>query len=235
MWSWSPMSFFRSKRRRVVEELAGLPQEEGLGVHAGLLALGQFGEHGGLGGLQHAIETAEDGERQDDLAVFGLLVVAAQEIGDGPDEGGEIGVGHAGWLLARGTGRAVAWRRVPGLTEAAVFTAISVYLSVGRAGGPPRKGRTRRPADSISSPPRSYRGREPKGIAYHRGRDLATKPTADQRRRFRSRTASGTMRDMIGITIFALIGRGNGPAWFSAVTLLVFLALLAYVMWWRDR
>ncbi|MDP2823101.1 MAG: hypothetical protein Q8O52_10565 [Sulfuritalea sp.] len=51
--------------------------------------------HGGLGGFQHAVETAQDGERENDLAVFGLLVITAQEIGDGPDEGREVGVGHA--------------------------------------------------------------------------------------------------------------------------------------------
>ena len=83
------------ERRGVVEKLAGLAQQERFGIHLGLLAFGQFGKHGGLGGFQHAIEPAQHGERQDDLAVFGLLVVAAQQIGDGPDEGGEIGVAHA--------------------------------------------------------------------------------------------------------------------------------------------
>ena len=84
------------QRRRVVEELARLAQQERLGIQLGLLALGQFGEHGGFGRFKHAIEPAQNGERQDDLAVFGLLVVAAQEIGDGPDEGGKIGVAHSG-------------------------------------------------------------------------------------------------------------------------------------------
>ena len=36
----------------------------------------------------------QDGERQDHLALFGLLEVAAEEIGDGPDEGGEVGIRH---------------------------------------------------------------------------------------------------------------------------------------------
>ena len=58
----------------VVEELAGLAQEEGLGVQPGLLAADLFDEHGGLGGLQHAIEAAEHSERQNDLAVFGLAL-----------------------------------------------------------------------------------------------------------------------------------------------------------------
>ena len=135
------------QRRRVVEKLAGLPQEERLGVHAGLLALGQLGEHGGLGGFQHAIETAEDRERQDDLAVFGLLVVAAQEIGDGPDEGGEIGVAHAGSLLRRGSGK---W-----------------------AGPADRRRKVEggSPAGSISSRPRCDHDREPEGIVYRGGRD----------------------------------------------------------------
>ena len=100
------------ERRGVVEELAGFPQEERLGVQPGLLALGQLGEHGGLGGLQHAIETAKDGERQNDLAVFGLLVVAAQEIGDGPDEGGKIRVGHVEWFL-RNESESVGYFRGP--------------------------------------------------------------------------------------------------------------------------
>ncbi len=34
--------------------------------------------------FQDALQAAQHGERQDDLAVVGLLVVAAQEIGDGP-------------------------------------------------------------------------------------------------------------------------------------------------------
>ena len=83
------------ERRRVVEELARLAQQERLGIQPGLLALRQLGQHGGLGGLQHAVEPPQHGERQDDLAVFGLLVVAAQQIGDGPDEGGEVGIAHS--------------------------------------------------------------------------------------------------------------------------------------------
>jgi hypothetical protein len=37
-------------------------------------------------GLENAVETAEDREWKDDLSVFGLLVIATEEIGDGPDE-----------------------------------------------------------------------------------------------------------------------------------------------------
>src|SRR5579862_9433380 len=83
------------ERRRVEEQLARLPQQERLRVHARLFSCGQFRQHRGLGGLQHAVQPSQHGERQDDLAVLGLLVVAAQQICDGPDERGEIGIGHA--------------------------------------------------------------------------------------------------------------------------------------------
>ena len=56
--------------------------------------LGVLGEHGGFGRLQHAVEAAQDGEREDDLAVVRLLVIAAEEVGDGPNKGGEVGIGH---------------------------------------------------------------------------------------------------------------------------------------------
>jgi hypothetical protein len=90
------MSFFQVERRGVVEKPAGFPQEEGLWIQPGLLALLLFREHRGLCGLEHAIQPAQDSEREDDLPVFRLLVVAAQEIGDGPEEGGEIGIAQAG-------------------------------------------------------------------------------------------------------------------------------------------
>ena len=58
------------------------------------------GEHLCLGGLKDAVEPAEQDERQDDSAVLGLLVVAAQQVGDGPDEARVIvdrppGLSHA--------------------------------------------------------------------------------------------------------------------------------------------
>jgi hypothetical protein len=48
------------------------------------------GEDLGLGGLEDAVEASERDERQDDSAILGLLVVAAQQIGDGPDEAGVV-------------------------------------------------------------------------------------------------------------------------------------------------
>ena len=47
-------------------------------------------EHRLLGRLQHAVQAAQHGQRQDDLAVLGLLVVAPQQVGDRPDERGVV-------------------------------------------------------------------------------------------------------------------------------------------------
>jgi len=51
-------------------------------------------KHRCLSRLQHAVQSPQDCEREDDLAVVALLVVAAQEVSDGPDEGREVGVGQ---------------------------------------------------------------------------------------------------------------------------------------------
>lgn len=88
----------------VAEGLAGPAQEERLGVQAGLGLGRQFGQHGRLGWFQHAVQAAQDGERQDDPAVLGLLVIAAQEVGDGPDERGKVGLCHAALLSSSGLG-----------------------------------------------------------------------------------------------------------------------------------
>ena len=60
---------------------------------------GMFLQHGGLGRREDAIEPAQDGERQDDLAVFVPLVGAAEQIADAPDESGDLGVRFGGHLL----------------------------------------------------------------------------------------------------------------------------------------
>ncbi len=57
---------------------------------------GVFLERGGLRRRENATEAAQDGERQDDLAVFVPLVGPAQEIADAPDEAGELGMGFGG-------------------------------------------------------------------------------------------------------------------------------------------
>ena len=86
---------FQVEGRGVVKELAGFAQQERLGVDLGGGAFLQLREHGSFGAFQHAIQSAQDGERQDDLAIFRLFVIAAQEVGHGPDDGGKIGVAHA--------------------------------------------------------------------------------------------------------------------------------------------
>ena len=77
------------QRRDVVEVQAGLALDEGFEGDAGRLSGGVFLERGSLAGREHAVQPAQHGERQNDAAVFALLEVAAQAVGDGPDEGGE--------------------------------------------------------------------------------------------------------------------------------------------------
>ena len=64
----------------------------------------------GPGGLQDAVEPAEQDERQDDTPVLGPLVVAAQQIGDGPDEARVVvgrGVDRGGVRGGAGLGQVV--------------------------------------------------------------------------------------------------------------------------------
>jgi len=75
--------------RGVVEAVPGRAQQERFRIQAGLGALVQLGQHFGLGRRKHAVQTPQHGERQDDLAVFRLLVVTAQQVGNRPDKGGQ--------------------------------------------------------------------------------------------------------------------------------------------------
>lgn len=84
------------ERGDVCEALPGLAQDEGLGVDAHALPQGDLGQHRILGGRQHAVASSQHGKGQDHLAVVRQLVFAAQEVGDGPQEGGQGG-------LVRGT------------------------------------------------------------------------------------------------------------------------------------
>ena len=77
------------QRRDVVEVQAGLALDERLKRDACRLPGGVFLELGSLAGREHAVQSAQHGERKDDADVFALLEVAAQAVGDGPDEGGE--------------------------------------------------------------------------------------------------------------------------------------------------
>ena len=80
---------FQVEGRRVDETEPGDAQQGGLGVNAERLLGRLLGQHSGLRGGKHAVQPAQHGEREDDAAVFGQLVVAAKQIGDGPDKGGQ--------------------------------------------------------------------------------------------------------------------------------------------------
>lgn len=94
-----PHQLFHVERGRVIEKLPRLPQQERLGIHPGLRPDVEFLQDRGLGRFEHAIQPPEDGERQNDLPILGLLVVPAEEIGDGPDKRGKIRIGHNGFRL----------------------------------------------------------------------------------------------------------------------------------------
>jgi hypothetical protein len=86
--------------RRIVKTLASFAEEEGLGREILLLFGGKFGKDRGFRGFEDAVESAEDSERKDDLAIFGLFVIATLEIRDRPDERGQRLLGHEvtpGW------------------------------------------------------------------------------------------------------------------------------------------
>ena len=88
----SPVSLGKSRRLVLWNALAGDAVEDGLGVlDRAVLELLAPGEHLGLGGFEDAVEAAQNRERQDDLAVLGRLVGAAQEVGHRPDEADLVG------------------------------------------------------------------------------------------------------------------------------------------------
>src|SRR5690606_19953316 len=70
---------------------SSLPQERA-GVQAAAAVLLQRFQHLVLGGGEHALQAAQHREREDHLAVVGLLVVATQQVRDGPGEVGELSV-----------------------------------------------------------------------------------------------------------------------------------------------
>jgi hypothetical protein len=93
------------QRRGVVELLAGDSTEDRVHVLDPPRQLCRLGEDSLLGRLEDAVEASDDRERQDDLAVLGLLVVAAEEVGHAPDKGGVVADGLAlgcrGWRYCR--------------------------------------------------------------------------------------------------------------------------------------
>lgn len=89
--------FFYVHRRGVVETLPGLAQHIDIRVHTLFHLRGIFGKHGGLGCFQNAVEAAQHGERQNHLAIFRLLVVTTQKVGNRPDEGRKCLLVHVQW------------------------------------------------------------------------------------------------------------------------------------------
>ena len=93
--------FFEVERRGVIEILPGLAEQERSQRQREMFALLVFFQHRGLGVFQHAVQPAQQGERQDHLTVVGLLVIAAQEIGDRPQKSGGGGEIHSPWTWLR--------------------------------------------------------------------------------------------------------------------------------------
>jgi len=48
----------------------------------------------GLGGRQYLVDAAEDREGEDDILVFAALEGVADEVGDAPNEGRDLGMRH---------------------------------------------------------------------------------------------------------------------------------------------
>ena len=61
---------------------------------AAVAQLGVPGQDLLLGGSEDAVETAEDGEREDHVLVLPAFEAVADEVRDVPDEADDFGVGH---------------------------------------------------------------------------------------------------------------------------------------------
>ncbi len=79
------------ERRGIVESLPGLPPERGFPADdTGLVEPPLPRQHLLLGRLQHGVQAADDGHRQDEVAVLAAHVHVAQYVvGDAPDEVGD--------------------------------------------------------------------------------------------------------------------------------------------------
>ena len=92
------------KAQRLAVVILGPVVEDGVDVGDALGAeLGMALEHGLLAGRQHGVEAAQHGERQHHALVLRRAVGTAQQVGDGPDEVGEL-------LEAGAHGRVPDWR-----------------------------------------------------------------------------------------------------------------------------
>ena len=59
-----------------------------------MLVLGVGAPHGLAGGREYAVEPPQDSEGEDDVLVMAAFEGIADEVSDGPDEGGDFGVVH---------------------------------------------------------------------------------------------------------------------------------------------
>ncbi len=77
----------------IEELLASSTQQEPLAhqIRPAFLRIG-LTNHRFLGRLQHTLHTPQQGERQDDATVLGLLEVSAQQVGNRPEKGGRLGM-----------------------------------------------------------------------------------------------------------------------------------------------
>src|SRR5690606_2278505 len=69
-------------------------------------------QHLGLGRLQNAVQATQHDQRKADSAVLGLLVVATQQVRDGPDERGVVldaRLRHDGLSSSAGHREGIAW------------------------------------------------------------------------------------------------------------------------------
>jgi hypothetical protein len=110
--------------RGVVEIDAGLLEKERFRIQPRLFPCRGFRQDRRLRGFEHAIQSPQHGERQDHFAVLGLLIVSPQKIGDGPNEGREVGLVRSAAARRRTVlgrrhrlrlGRALVPARLPGL------------------------------------------------------------------------------------------------------------------------
>lgn len=86
--------FSHVQRRRVEEVLARFLQQERLGVNSGRLTFHFLLQDRFLRRFQNAIQPPQNGKRKNDATVFGLLVIAAQQVRDRPNERGEVLFAH---------------------------------------------------------------------------------------------------------------------------------------------
>lgn len=153
--------------RRLPATVAGTFQ---LGFFSSL----QFRQHRGLCLFQHAVQPTQHGTRQDDFAVLGLLVIAAQQIRDGSDEGRKVRVAPKAFNVPRVPKNGEALKR---LTK----PPTSCY-------GPARGASVERQANTDAPQPKVKPGRWPRAghpmtVSLLPPRGASNGPSGDTKRR----------------------------------------------------